>query len=87
MKRGEFVVFTERTMHSSLDNTSDRDRLAINLRVTSSDTLIYPRRLEGDVMDGSDLDITDHESLLIGGRDSSGSRNRYRVKVSIDRGT
>lgn len=80
MKKGEFVIFTERTMHSSLPNHADHDRLAINIRVTSTDTLIYPRRLAGDVMDGSNLDISHHESVLLCGRDLSGGRNRYRER-------
>lgn len=79
MKRGEFVVFTERTMHGSLSNLSNKDRLAVNFRVTTTDTDIYPSRHQGDFIDGSNLDITKHENLLLSGEDLSLGRNKYRL--------
>lgn len=75
-KAGQFVIFTERTMHGSLANTSTRSRLAINCRVTTTDTLIYPGRLRGDFVDGSNVDISKHKCILISGRDLNG-RNVY----------
>ncbi|WP_394252631.1 phytanoyl-CoA dioxygenase family protein [Vibrio profundi] len=77
MKKGEYVIFTERTMHGSLPNTSTNDRFAINFRVTTTDTEIYPFRHLGDFIDGSNIDIAEHSSLLISGRDLSKARNNY----------
>jgi non-heme Fe2+,alpha-ketoglutarate-dependent halogenase len=72
MKKGQFVIFTERTMHGSLPNTSDKNRVAINCRVTFTDTLIYPGRLEGDYIDGSNIDISAHRCVLLSGEDKNG---------------
>lgn len=67
MTAGQFVVFTERTMHGSPVNTSQRDRIAVNVRITKSDTLVYPGRLDNKFVDGSNLDIREHYSLLVSG--------------------
>lgn len=72
MKKGQFVIFTERTMHGSLPNTSDKNRVAINCRVTFTDTLIYPGRLQGDYVDGSNIDISAHRCVLLSGEDKNG---------------
>jgi non-haem Fe2+, alpha-ketoglutarate-dependent halogenase len=68
MRKGQFVIFTERTMHGSPPNLSQKDRVAVNARITRSDTLIYPGRLSGEFKDGSNLDIQAHHSLLVHGR-------------------
>ncbi|HEY0639346.1 MAG TPA: phytanoyl-CoA dioxygenase family protein [Pseudonocardiaceae bacterium] len=68
MPRGSFVIFSERTMHGSPPNHSDRRRMAVNCRIAKADTLVYPGRLTGDVIDGSNLDISKHENLLVSGR-------------------
>ena len=68
MPRGSFVIFSERTMHGSPPNNSERRRMAVNCRLTRADTLVYPGRLDGTVIDGSNLDISKHESLLVAGR-------------------
>lgn len=78
MKRGEFIIFTERTMHGSLPNISAQERFAINFRVTSSGTDIYPSRHNDDFVDGSNVDISQHTNLLITGNDLSQGRNKYR---------
>jgi len=68
MKKGNYLIFSERTMHSSSANTSDKERLAINFRITPSSTLVYPSRLRGDFLDGFNLDITSHKCVLLCGR-------------------
>lgn len=75
-KAGQFVIFTERTMHGSLPNTTAHSRIAINARVTTTDTLIYPGRLRGDFVDGSNVDISRHRCVLLSGRDLNG-QNLY----------
>ena len=68
MKKGDFVIFTERTMHALLPNDTARTRIAIHCQVTTSDTLVYPGRLRGDFTDGSNLDISRHRCVLLSGR-------------------
>ena len=46
MKKGEYIIFSEAAMHGSSSNTSDKDRLAINFRITPSSILVFPSRLE-----------------------------------------
>ena len=41
------------------------DRLGINCRVTTFDTLVYPDRLKGRFLDGSNLDISLHQCALL----------------------
>jgi ectoine hydroxylase-related dioxygenase (phytanoyl-CoA dioxygenase family) len=67
MPRGSFVIFSERTMHGSPPNNSDCRRMAVNCRITKADTLVYPGRLTGNFIDGSNLDIGKHENLLVAG--------------------
>lgn len=84
MKKGQFFIFSERCMHGSKDNSSLNNRLGVNCRVTTSDTLIYPGRLEGDMIDGSNLDITHHQCILLSGK-ALETRNDYRpVRLPID---
>lgn len=75
MHKGEFVLFSERTMHGSSTNESLNARLAINGRYTMSTTLVYPQRLQGDFIDGSNIDIRNHFCCLVSGT----NRNRSNV--------
>lgn len=68
MKAGQFVLFTERCMHGSSANVTDRRRLAINARYTFADTLIYPFRGSNEPFDGSNLDVSSHRCVLVKGR-------------------
>jgi non-heme Fe2+,alpha-ketoglutarate-dependent halogenase len=70
MPRGSFVIFSERTMHGSPPNNSDSRRMAVNCRITKAETLVYPGRLTGNFIDGSNLDIGKHENLLVAGEPS-----------------
>jgi non-heme Fe2+,alpha-ketoglutarate-dependent halogenase len=81
MTRGQFVIFSERTMHGSLPNNSDDERLAFNFRVTTTDTEVYPARHDGDYVDGSNLDIRRHRCVLLSGKDLSNGRNSYVEEV------
>ncbi len=68
MNAGGCVIFSERTMHGSGLNRSPKRRLAVNARYTRADTLVYPMRLRGDTVDGSNLDISRHRCVLASGR-------------------
>lgn len=71
VKKGQFFIFTERTMHGSPANTTNRNRFGINARVTTSDTLIYPGRLKGEYIDGSNLNIKKHRTVLLCGQSNN----------------
>lgn len=81
MPCGSFVVFSERVMHGSSGNRSARRRLAINGRYTRADTHVYPFRERGERVDGSNLDITKHECVLVAGRPLN-DRNVIRREVA-----
>ena len=66
--KGDYFIFSERTLHGSLANTSDRERLSISFRVTLSSTLVYPFRMRGDFIDGFNLDVSKHENVLLSGQ-------------------
>lgn len=71
MKKGSYLIFSERTMHGSLANISDKPRLAINFRITPSTTLVYPSRLRGDFVDGFNLNIAAHKCILLCGENKN----------------
>jgi non-heme Fe2+,alpha-ketoglutarate-dependent halogenase len=77
MKRGQFIIFTDRVMHGSLANTTeDERRLAINFRVTVPQVTVYPHREWGDMIDGNDHDISGHACVMLSGQDRFG-KNLY----------
>lgn len=41
VKAGQFIIFTERCIHGSGPNTTDRHRLAFNMRVVPTDVAVY----------------------------------------------
>ena len=75
VKKGGYVIFSERTMHGSSANTSDKERIAINFRITPSSTLVYPSRLRGDYVDGFNLDVTNHKCILLSGNNLNKDNN------------
>lgn len=82
VKKGSYWIFTERVMHGSGINKSNKSRLAINGRVTRGDTLVYPQRLKGAFMDGSNIDISQHQCVLLSG-ESLESRNNMFKKYNV----
>ncbi|KRQ04935.1 phytanoyl-CoA dioxygenase family protein [Bradyrhizobium manausense] len=68
MPAGSFVMFYERTMHGSSANNSQRRRLGINARFTPSDTTVYAFRADSRPIDGSNLDVSQHACVLVGGK-------------------
>ena len=69
-------------MHGSGPNASDKTRPALNARITNADTLIYPGRLNGEYVDGSNLDISKHECVLLSGVNRE-PRNVYRTAATL----
>lgn len=43
-KAGQFIIFTERCIHGSGPNTTDRHRLAFNLRAIPTNVAVYPNK-------------------------------------------
>ena len=43
-KAGQFIIFTERCIHGSAANTTDRHRLAFNLRAIPTNVAVYPNK-------------------------------------------
>jgi len=80
MPKGSYILFSERTMHGSSGNTSQRERLAINFRITLSSTLVYPSRLRGDFVDGFNINIRDHKCILLSGRNLNENNCVERVE-------
>lgn len=77
MKAGQFIIFTDRVMHSSLPNiTKDERRLAMNFRITVPEVTVYPHRAHGDYVDGNDHDVTEHACVMLSGQDRFG-KNVY----------
>jgi len=78
MKAGEFLIFSDRTMHASLPNiTEDQGRLGINFRVIKPSVEIYPHQYDGDLMDGNDHNVDNHACVMVAGQDSFGL-NKYQ---------
>lgn len=46
VKSGQFIIFTERCIHGSGPNTTDRHRLAFNMRVIPTNVSVYPNKEE-----------------------------------------
>lgn len=44
VKSGQFIIFTERCIHGSGPNTTDRHRLAFNMRVIPTNVQVYPNK-------------------------------------------
>ncbi|MGW6905265.1 phytanoyl-CoA dioxygenase family protein [Streptomyces sp. NPDC054940] len=68
MKKGEYVIFSERCMHRSRASLpTAKKRLAVNARYTLGDTWVYPQRTTADTFDGSNLDISEHKVVPLFG--------------------
>ena len=44
VRAGQFIIFTERCIHGSAANTTDRHRLAFNLRAIPTSVAVYPKK-------------------------------------------
>lgn len=80
---GQAIIFTERTMHCSYPNASDRRRLGIIGRYVRPSTTVYPGRLKGAYIDENAHDIRRHFTVLVAGEDRYG-RNVVRDHHDLD---
>lgn len=73
MKAGQFIIFTERTIHGSPPNHSDRRRWGMAFRTILPEVLCY-----GDVIThnvaylGEEYDLSNWGALVLRGRDTAG---------------
>jgi non-heme Fe2+,alpha-ketoglutarate-dependent halogenase len=73
-KSGQFIIFTERCIHGSAANTTDRHRLAFNLRAIPTNVAVYPKKEKyRSVYNGGKYYLTNWGVALLRGED------RYRL--------
>lgn len=73
LKPGEFVIFSERVIHGSPGNNSDKRRMGINFRAINPSTAVYPNQKKHYAMHlRQTWDLSSWGCLLIRGKD------RYR---------
>lgn len=73
---GQFILFSERCVHSSGPNLTDRNRLAFNFRVVAPDVRIYRDAVFHRAMHmGESYDLTRWGALVLRGQDRVG-KNR-----------
>lgn len=82
VKAGQGLIFTEKVMHRSFPNHSNRRRLAIIGRYVRPSTQVYPYRWQGDFIDENGHNIERHYCLLVSGEDKYG-RNVIQVKHNL----
>ena len=77
MHPGQFVIFSERTVHGSGPNTTDRRRLGMNYRVIPPSVRVYPNKTIHRAMHmGQTYDLSKWGVLLLRGEDKF-RLNRY----------
>lgn len=83
MKAGQFYLFSERAIHGAVDNTTDQFGLALNCRITRTDTRIHNQKvLKKDSYSidifGIDHSLKNWSAVLVRGKDSHGYNRLYQ---------
>ena len=79
VKSGQMVIFTERCIHGSPPNTTDRHRLAFNLRVIPTNVPVYPnKKYYRSVYNGGKYFLDNWGVALLRGED------RHQLSRSVD---
>lgn len=79
MKSGQLVIFTERCIHGSLPNTTDRHRLAFNMRVIPTHVPVYTnKKFYRSVYNGGKYHLDKWGVVVLRGED------RHQLSRSID---
>ena len=69
-KAGQFIIFTERCIHGSAANTTDKYRLAFNLRAVPTDVAVYPKKkFYRSVYNGGKYFLDNWGTVLLRGED------------------
>jgi chlorinating enzyme len=85
MKAGQFYMFTERVIHGSIPNNSDKSRWGLNGRIATTSTKIYTKKmLEGPHRSKyfklKNINLNKWRAVLLRGEDRYGY-NRYTEKT------
>ncbi|MEG4169320.1 MULTISPECIES: phytanoyl-CoA dioxygenase family protein [unclassified Microcoleus] len=85
MKAGQFYLFTERVIHGSVENKTDKSRWGLNGRIATTSTRIYTKKmLEGFYRNRyskvKNINLDKWKVVLLRGEDSLGY-NRYTEKL------
>lgn len=72
VKAGKAIIFTEKVMHRSFPNRSQRRRLGIIGRYVRPSTQVYPYRWQGEFIDENGHNIKRHYCILVSGKDDYG---------------
>ncbi|MFP5272826.1 phytanoyl-CoA dioxygenase family protein [Coleofasciculus sp.] len=85
MKAGQFYLFTERAIHGSVENKTDKSRWGLNGRIATTSTRIYTKRmLEGfhrnNYLKLKNINLDKWRAVLLRGEDRFGY-NRYTEKL------
>lgn len=73
VKSGQFIIFTERCIHGSGPNTTDRHRLAFNMRVVPTDVAVYTdKERYRSVYNGGKYSLKNWGVSLLRGQDTHG---------------
>jgi non-haem Fe2+, alpha-ketoglutarate-dependent halogenase len=71
VKPGQFIIFTERCIHGSAANTTDRHRIAFNLRAIPTNVAAYPnKKYYRSVYNGGKYHLDKWGVCLLRGQDS-----------------
>ena len=85
MKAGQFYLFTERVIHGSLKNKSDKSRWGLVGRIVTTSTRIYTKKMLEGVHHNKNLKLKNIKldkwrAVLLRGEDRFGY-NRYTEKM------
>ncbi len=71
LKPGEFVIFSERVIHGSPGNNSDKRRMGINFRVVSPETTVYQNQKKHYALHlNTSWDLSNWGCMMIRGNDN-----------------
>ncbi|XWK88771.1 MAG: phytanoyl-CoA dioxygenase family protein [Phormidium sp.] len=85
MKAGQFYLFTERVIHGSLKNKTDKSRWGLNGRIATTSTRIYTKKMLGGLHHNKylhlkNINLDKWRAVLLRGEDRFGY-NRYTEKL------
>jgi non-heme Fe2+,alpha-ketoglutarate-dependent halogenase len=80
MKAGQFILFSERMIHGSGPNRTDKMRFAMNYRVIPPNVRVYPRQRQHKAMHmGQSYSLANWGTALLRGKDEFGYNPRAPV--------
>jgi len=88
VKAGECIIFSERVLHGSNDNTTDEWRWAVNSRIARTDTRLYTDKalkegVSSKILGLKNIDMDKWKAILVRGKDTYG-HNRMMSKEELE---